>query len=134
MYRIEKTGRKKSVWSRKKTKIIGEKTKMFIADPDIATEHNQAGSDGLDKDESKMIKRITDQIQDEQFDRNDPFYALKCQNESFRKRLVKLQLLLGRENCLKNTPLQTAIESPNKHLVAGVRLVFFFKDYLPIVQ
>ena len=134
MYRIEKTGRKKSVWSRKKTKVIGEKTKMVIADPGIATEDNHTGSYGLDKEECSIVKRVTDQIQDEQFDRNDPFYALKCQDESFRKRLVKLQLLLGRENCLHNTPLQTAIESPNKHSVAGVRLVLVFSYYLSIVQ
>ena len=121
MYKIERAGG----WSRKKTKVIGEKTNIIKDDPGEANELNRVGTDGFDEEEVTMVKRVTDQIQDEQFDRNDPFYVLQCQDESFRKRLVQLQLLLGRENCLKHTPLHTAIESKHKHLAAGVRLVSY---------
>ena len=64
----------------------------------------------FDQEEISLINTISNKITEEKFARHDPFYVLKFQNESFKKCLIQLQLLLRRKNFLYKTPLHVAVE------------------------
>lgn len=67
-------------------------------------------------------KETSKRIQNENFDRSDPLFALKMkQNSSYRRHLIDLQLLLGRSvNQLMETPLHIAVKEKSDDQMSAV--------------
>lgn len=74
----------------------------------------------FDANERDKINEISRIIAKEDFDPYDPFVSLKRKTESFRKSFIKLQLLLGRQNYLKETPLHVAVQGEHKTQLSAV--------------
>jgi hypothetical protein len=75
----------------------------------------------FDEDELAKINDVSKMITEEIFDHHDPFFALKNQKDSFRKCLIKLQILLARRNWLRETPLQVAVQGDTEHDTSAVK-------------
>ena len=98
---------------RRETGTIGQNMEMQqIKDTDVETldSHIEERNELFDQEENIIINIVSNKIAEEKFARHDPFYVLKFQNESFKKCLIQLQLLLRRNNCLYKTPLHIAVE------------------------
>ena len=98
---------------RKETATIGKNLEMQqIKDTDVETldSHIEERNELFDQEENIIINIVSNKIAEEKFARHDPFYVLKFQNESFKKCLIQLALLLRRNNCLFKTPLHVAVE------------------------
>ena len=101
---------KEQIW--KEGKSIGaDKLKM----PD-ATDKGGGNDVKMDK-----INKISDLMEDEKLDIDDPDNRLLSQNEYLRKSLIRLQMLLGDQNVRKETPLHIAIKSSSKNQASAVR-------------
>jgi hypothetical protein len=110
MYEIKNSGSD----PRKMTKMVGRKTDPISTKQDHFS--NVDGSqntqnDVFNEDEHFQIQEVSKLITKEDFDHLDPFFVLKFQdNDRYKECLIKLQLLLGRQNCLKETPLHVAVQ------------------------
>jgi hypothetical protein len=68
------------------------------------------------------IEEVSKLITKEDYDHHDPFYALKFrENDRYRKCLIKLQLLFGRQNCLKQTPLHVAVQGCKNDQLSAIQ-------------
>ena len=79
-------------------------------------------ADVFDSGELLEIEKVSRRIARAKFDHNDPFSALKLPgNDYYRKCLIKLQLLLGRQTFFKRTPLHVAVEREQEHQLSAIR-------------
>ena len=98
---------------RKETTKIGENKytqHKHHTDLDEMDGHSKERNNLFGEEETALINNISCKITEEKFARHDPFYVLKFQNESFKRCLIQLQILLGRRNCMNKTPLHIAVE------------------------
>ena len=98
---------------RRETATIGQNADlqpMSTIDMDTLDGYIENRNELFDQEEISLINTISNKITEEKFARHDPFYVLKFQNESFKKCLIQLQLLLRRKNFLYKTPLHVAVE------------------------
>ena len=67
------------------------------------------------------VNKISNLMEDERLDIDDPDNHLLSRNEYLRKSLIRLQMLLGDQNIRKETPLHIAIKNPSENQAAAAR-------------
>ena len=138
MHKIAKTGISNLLTARMKIpddNLPASKISEACPDPrDSAAGHNEIGDSVKDEfcvdpvkdpfveDEWKEIEKVSRLISKETFDHQDLFFALKFpKNAPYLKCLIKLQLLLGRQNFFNKTPLHVIVERVQEDQISTVR-------------